>query len=464
MRGRVRAVASTRLALALAVVGLLACALAAPIATRGEAREALVVRDVLRNGHWIIAHRDGAIASKPPLFHWLAASAAAIAGLDDAVIRLPSVLAAAGLLGLTALLGRRMGGPALGALAAGMLATNPYFWMSAVEARVDMLFAALVAAALAAFFVWYREANPVARAALYAAVAAAVLTKGPAGAAIPAIAIVLFLAWQGRLAGLRSLATPGLAVVAFGAVAAWYVAAYGVAGGEFLRVQVLHENLHRWGGGDGFAGTLHQRAKLPVAFATHLLPWNLVLVWSVWRWWRGEAIDATERFLHAWWIAVIALFATAARTRSVYLLPAYPAIALLAARALAPYATRALRTTIAVAAVVVLAVVGIGRLAATHDDPLRGFADRIRVHVATTPTLRASADLPENDALVLRWRLDRSIRRSRLRCKPGQATLAPGWALERAAALGLRPIEHADTPTGGIALLHCPNARVASSD
>jgi hypothetical protein len=36
------------LALALAVVGLIACVLATPIATRGEAREALVVRDVLR--------------------------------------------------------------------------------------------------------------------------------------------------------------------------------------------------------------------------------------------------------------------------------------------------------------------------------------------------------------------------------------------------------------------------------
>ena len=196
------------MALALAVVGLIACALAAPIVTRGEAREALVVRDVLQHGHWIIAHRDGTIASKPPLFHWLAAGAASIAGLHDAVIRLPSVLAAVALLGLTAMLGRRIGGPALGALAVGVLATNPYFWASAVEARVDMLFAALIAAALAAFFDWHREANAAARRALYFAVAAAVLTKGPAGAAIPALAIVLFLAWEGRLTELRTLATP----------------------------------------------------------------------------------------------------------------------------------------------------------------------------------------------------------------------------------------------------------------
>ena len=455
MRGRVRSMASMRLALALAVVGLIACALATPIATRGEAREALVVRDVLRHGHWIIAHRDGTIASKPPLFHWLAAGAASIAGLHDAVIRLPSLLAAAGLLGLTALLGRRMGGPAVGGLAAGVVATNPYFWASALEARVDMLFAALITAALAAFFVWHRDANPMARRALYAAVVAAVLTKGPAGAAIPALAIVLFLVWHGRLAELRSLAAPRLVGATLAVIAGWYLAAYAVAGHEFLRVQVLHENLQRWAGGTGFAGTLHQRMKLPIAFATHLLPWNLVLVWSARRWWRGEEIDAAERFLHAWWIAVVAIFATAARTRSVYLLPAYPAIALLAARALAPYASRAVRTTVAVAAVVVLAVVGIGRLAAAHADPLRGFADRIRPEIAKARALRASTEFPENDALVLRWRLDRSIQRGRLQCKRGLPTLAPRSALERAAAIGLRPIAHADTRAGGIALLTC---------
>jgi hypothetical protein len=69
--------------------------------------------------------------------------------------------------------------------------------------------------------------------------------------------------------------------------------------------------------------------------------------------------------------------------------------------------------------------------------------------------------LPENDALVLRWRLDRSIQRGRLACKPGVPTLAPHATLERAQALGLRPVETADTPAGGIALLECPRQRVA---
>ena len=137
------------------------------------------------------------------------------------------------------------------------------------------------------------------------------------------------------------------------------------------------------------------------------------------------------------------------------------AIALLAARALTPYATQAVRTTIAVTAVVVLAAVGIGRLAAARTDPLGEFVERIRDDVATTPALRASTGFPENDALVLRWRLDRSIGRGPLRCRSGELTLAPGGSLVRARTLGLEPIDVANTKDG-VALLGCPQDRVVN--
>jgi len=323
-----------------------------------------------------------------------------------------------------------------------------------------MLFATLVTAALAAFWVWYREADETARRLCWVAIAAAVLTKGPAGAALPTLAIVLFLAWQRRLSELRALASGWPVGLAVAVVVGWYVAAYRTAGADFLHVQILHENVQRLLGGGDFAQTLHRRLKLPVSFAGHLFPWNLVLVWSVWRWWHGAPTTPTDRFLHAWWIAIVALFAIAARTRGVYLLPAHPAVALLAAQALAPYAMPVLRTTIAAAAVAVLAAVQLGRLATADAEPLRVFAERIQARVGAAPVLRAAAALPENDALVLRWRLDRSIRRGPLRCDPGMPTLAPRAALEHAESLGLQAVEVADTPAGGIALLECSRDRV----
>jgi len=52
---------------------LVRLALTPPIWHHGEAREALVVQGIVRNHEWILPLRNGAIPSKPPFFHWLAA-------------------------------------------------------------------------------------------------------------------------------------------------------------------------------------------------------------------------------------------------------------------------------------------------------------------------------------------------------------------------------------------------------
>src|SRR6185436_4916755 len=73
---------------ALALVLLLALLLAWPLATppighHAEAREGLVVQDILAHGHWILPRRNGELPSKPPLFHWIAAGIAHVAGAGD---------------------------------------------------------------------------------------------------------------------------------------------------------------------------------------------------------------------------------------------------------------------------------------------------------------------------------------------------------------------------------------------
>jgi 4-amino-4-deoxy-L-arabinose transferase-like glycosyltransferase len=60
--------------LTLLVALVLAWPLAAPgIGTHGEAREGLVVQDLVARGHWVLPLRNGELPSKPPLFHWIAA-------------------------------------------------------------------------------------------------------------------------------------------------------------------------------------------------------------------------------------------------------------------------------------------------------------------------------------------------------------------------------------------------------
>src|SRR5262245_47906209 len=141
----------------LVLLGLLLPALLAallcwpPIATRGEAREGLVVRELVRGGDWALPRRQGKIASKPPLYHWLAAAAVRGLGWSDAAVRLPSVLAAwvvaLATFAVAVLVARRD----VAWLAVGILFASWGFLRSALEARVDMLFTACVTGAIAAF-------------------------------------------------------------------------------------------------------------------------------------------------------------------------------------------------------------------------------------------------------------------------------------------------------------------------
>ena len=92
-----------------------------PILHRGEAREGLVVQGIVHNQQWILPFRNGEMPSKPPLFHWIAASAALILGESDFVMRLPSAIGAGIMLVITFLLGRAMAGRRTGWLAVGAL-------------------------------------------------------------------------------------------------------------------------------------------------------------------------------------------------------------------------------------------------------------------------------------------------------------------------------------------------------
>src|SRR5437867_13445153 len=79
---------------ALAIV-LAALPIGSDIYEGGEAREGLVVREMLHTGDWILPLWNGSVVpSKPPLFHWLAAAGAALtgAGVTEHTLRAPSIL------------------------------------------------------------------------------------------------------------------------------------------------------------------------------------------------------------------------------------------------------------------------------------------------------------------------------------------------------------------------------------
>src|SRR6185295_15840406 len=96
-------------------------------------------------------------------------------------------------------LGLVIGGRRVAWLASGILLGSVPFVRAAVEARVDMVFAAAITVALAGFALWDWRGLRLGRALAWLGIAAAVLAKGPAGALIPVVVVVVFLAIERRL-------------------------------------------------------------------------------------------------------------------------------------------------------------------------------------------------------------------------------------------------------------------------
>ena len=411
----------------------------------GEAREGLVVQAIVDRGEWILPRRNGELPSKPPLFHWLAATAALGLGFSDAVVRLPSAVAAWAVACLTFALGRAIGGRAAGWLAVGALLGMVPFLGAAIEARVDMVFAACTTAALGAFFFWYRDRSPGARALVYAAASAAVLAKGPIGALLPALVIVGFLVAQRELRLVRDLWSGRLLALAAFVDVGWYALAAAVGGREIVELQLVRENWSRLVGNAEFRRTAHGATlRLPGLLVTQYLPWTLVLVWCAVRRVRGVRADAAERFLHVWWLVVLGVFTLAAGKRPIYLLPAAPALALLAGRMLAEATTSAVTSLRASARVgwrvslariaVAIAIFDVGTLVTVQllresrarRRSLVPFAGKVAEIVPGNQPLPADAAIPGFDRMVLAYRLRRPI--THQAAAPGLPYLLPASA------------------------------------
>jgi 4-amino-4-deoxy-L-arabinose transferase-like glycosyltransferase len=319
---------------------------------------------------FVIPHLGGRpYDQKPPLYFWLAALAGAPgARVDEAAARLPSALAGLGCVALTLSLGARLFGGRVGLLGAALLATVFEFANLARRVQLDVLLALLESGALVLFWRIGRGLGPRRPqvAALHACLGLAVLTKGPVGFLVPMLAMIVFLAWERRLRDLRHLVPPWALLLSLGPGLAWLAAATAL-GPEGFSAGMLGENLL----GRFFRGTSHARPiyyylyQLPLDF----LPWTL-LAPALWRSRgvlaapsavrrgaaeerraaaggaaaeraavalhgerRSEGVRRAWRFLLAWVGASFVFFSLSGGKRGLYLLPAFPALALLLADA-----------------------------------------------------------------------------------------------------------------------------------
>jgi 4-amino-4-deoxy-L-arabinose transferase-like glycosyltransferase len=325
--------------LALLCLGLYLPGLASlPVTDRDEARFAQATRQMLESGDYLrIRFQDEARNKKPAAIYWLqAASVAMVSDAASATIwpyRVPSLLGALGAVLATFAFGaRRVGRPAA-LLGAALLASSLALTVEAHLAKTDAVLLFTAVLAQGALGEIYRAAGAgTARWALlfWVAEAAATLVKGPV---VPGLALLTVLALAGAdrdarwLKGLAPLWGVPLFVLL---VAPWFVAISVATGGAFIadaagqdffgKLVSAQESHGAWPG--------YYLLLLPVTF----WPGSLLLGFAAVTAWRARG-DRAVRFLAAWIVPFWIVLELVPTKLPHYLLPAFPALALLAGRA-----------------------------------------------------------------------------------------------------------------------------------
>jgi len=354
-----------------------------PPLDRDESRFMQATRQMLETGDYIRIQFQSEMRAKKPAGAYWAQAASVLAFADPATreawpYRLPSVLAAWAAALLTFGLGRWLFGRPVALLGAAMLASCLMLVAEAHQAKTDaLLLASLMVAQLGlgrAYLAARRNERPpgvLLAMIFWVAIGASILIKGPV---VPLILLATVLTLQiadnralgtGWLWGLRPI--EGMAI-AIGIAAPWFFAISQATDGAFVGEAVKNDLLPKLLGAQESHGA-PPGMYLLLAPVT-LWPASLLLGPAlVWAWQQRERPEI--RFCLAWLIPTWVIFELIPTKLPHYVLPTYPALALLIAAAAASGGLREGRgpkiwaaawslIALALAAAVLLAPVGFG--------------------------------------------------------------------------------------------------------
>lgn len=348
MRGLVEGfrpyLALTLLAAALFLPGLATL----PPLDRDESRFAQATRQMLESGDFIrIRFQDTARNKKPVGIYWL--QAAAVSAFSDTTsqavwpYRLPSFLGALAAVLLTFRAGCVLMDRRAALVGAALLAGALGIVLEAHQAKTDsVLLACAVAAqgALARFYMQGRymqgrggrpEATVWDALIFWLAQGLGMLIKGPIVPIISLLTIGALAVADRRLDWLRNLRPIAGMLLAAAVVAPWLAAISSATDGAFVSDAVKSDLLPKLLGAQESHGAPpgYYLALLPLFF----WPGSLFVFPALFRAWR-ERTDPSVRFLLAWALPTFILFEIIPTKLPHYVLPAYPALALLTGAAL----------------------------------------------------------------------------------------------------------------------------------
>jgi 4-amino-4-deoxy-L-arabinose transferase-like glycosyltransferase len=257
-------------------------------------------------------------------------------GPNEFAARIVPAVAALGLVLITGWFGTRMGSRDTGIVAALLLTASPGTFALARYAILDTLFTVFLFGGAAFLAVAALEGRSRLQWAGYAAIAWAVMVKGPLAFVLCGLTFLLTIACcadvRRRLLGLRWFIGLILAIVV---ASPWFIYMYFRFREGFVNGYILDENLRLYAS-SRFANQPNFYFYFRI-LAAGLLPWTGMLIGRLLDDIRAvikrEPIDGLEVMLWAWVAAIVGFFMFSTFKLDHYVYPAAPALCLLLARA-----------------------------------------------------------------------------------------------------------------------------------
>lgn len=310
-----------------------------------EGRYAEIAREMAVSGDWVTPRLNGLkYFEKPPLQYWATAAAFRTFGQHEWTARLwPAVTGFACVL-LVFFTGRRLFGGQAAAAAAAVCASSLFFAVIGHMNTLDMGLTFFLQAALSAFLLAQDGERAGARGWMllaWAALALGVLTKGLVALVLPAATLAAYCLLQRDAGPVRRLHLVVGVALLLALTVPWFIAV-SAANPEFPRFFFIHEHFER------FLTKVHGRYEPPwyfiPVFVVGAAPWSFVKLHAAAAAWRADPPGGfrPRRFLVLWIVLVFAFFSASDSKLPSYILPIFPAAALLAGELLSRMGPRAL--------------------------------------------------------------------------------------------------------------------------
>lgn len=341
-----------------------------------DARYLEVAREMRDSGDWLVPRLAGVPhLEKPPLAYWAATLGFTALGTTAFAGRLLEQVAVGGTALLLLAFARARIGAGAGRTAGGMLLTSGLVFVSSRALHTDLFQLFFLTGGLLALYEG-SQGRRGATATGSALLGVSMLAKGPIALLVAIGVLVPFLVLRRGERALRAREA-WLGAALFAAIGIpWF--AYLVARDPGLAGWFLdHQVLARVSG--GAEGHRHGGLYLPAHLLAGALPWAPVALLSLWRLRprAGRHTPTLDLYLFLWALVPCALFELFATKLATYLLPCFPALALIVARAEAAgrlddrLGQGSIALSVALSGISALAVAGLLGLEAAGVDTAR---------------------------------------------------------------------------------------------